>query len=703
MNNARPPQVTSERDRIKMSLRLGAHLLVIISAVALLLTRKLWVSSSILLLGTLIALLFGKKPSRGSFWEILSFLYLLFFFADWFWVTRSLAPSLVHLFIFIIINKLFNLHSDRDYYQLYLLTFLSMLAATALSVEIEMLYMIVLFLLLFIWNILSMTLIKIWSKSEVLEPFPFSLFRPKYWAIIAFGTLVMIGFAMGIFFVLPRAQLGYFGGLKAGQTQHVSGFSQKVQLGDIAEIQENTDEVMRIRISGTKPPAGHRFYWRGVAFDSYDGKSWSTSNPATNFLFQDSSNTFYISTDSNQTGLLKQSVYLSPMESRVIFGQDRVVKVEGNFFGVSRDANGNLTGMGIPENYEVYSQVRPMPSERLRSRHITYSENFLRYYTRIRRRNPEIEKLAQEITAGATNVYDRVKLIQSYLETNYQYTTTDLPLDSVDPVAHFLFKRKVGHCEYFATSMVMLLRYVNIPSRMVNGFLEGEYNEIGEFYVVRQSDAHSWVEVYFGNGLWMTFDPSPRQVAGAAGEGASIWERLNPRKILDSISFFWDRYILIFSAQDQINVLVTLREQYKAIENSLKEQSTNASSAQARLDSIWNRYRTALIVLIVLPAILVYGWRMYRNHQRKLELIRTPILFYQEMLSLLQQKGFEKPVAVTPFEFAASVKEAMPSSAGEDVVHLTSLFYRARFGNYALTRDDQAFVESALLRLQSNK
>ncbi len=693
--------INPERERVRFSLRLGAHILVFVSAVSLLLTQKLWISASVLLGATLLTLVVARRPRGGSFWEIASFLYLLFFFADWFWITRSLAPSLVHLFIFIIINKLFNLQSDRDYYQLYLLTFLSMLAATALSVEIEMLFMIILFLVLFVWNIMSMTLIKTWSKSEPLEPFPFSLFSVRYWGFVGLGTFVMMFFALGIFFLLPRAQLGYFGGMKPGQTQHVSGFSQKVQLGEIAEIQENTDEVMRIRVSGTQLPAGHKFYWRGIALDKYDGKSWSTSNQATNFLFQDSSSTFYSSNEYNPATLVKQEVYMAPIDSRIIFGQDRIIKVDGSFFGISKDVNGTLTGMGRPENYEVYSQIISMPAERLRSRRVSYSDNVLRYYTKLSSRNTQIEKLAQEITAGGTNVYDRVMMVQSYLEKNYQYTTTNLPMDDVDPVSHFLFKKKVGHCEYFATAMVLLLRHVGIPSRIVNGFLEGEYNEIGQFYMVRQSDAHSWVEVYFGNGVWMNFDPSPRSVT--LGAESWWWKLINPRQLLESISFFWDRYILIFSAQDQINVLMSVRDRYKQLNETVREKSKNATASRVWWRSLWMRHRVLLVATASLLVLLYYGARVYRARKRQLAMIRSPILFYQEMLSLLQQKGFVKPVASTPSEFALQVSQALPAPSNSDITNLTALFYRARFGSYSLTTEDQAYVASALSRLQHGK
>ncbi|MCI0416906.1 DUF3488 and transglutaminase-like domain-containing protein [bacterium] len=694
--------VDPNHERVTSALRFGAHLLVFVSGVSLMLTQKLWISSAILLVFSLFTLGFVHRPRGGSFWEIVSFLYLIFFFADWFWLTRSLAPSLVHLFIFIIINKLFNLQTHRDYYQLYLLTFLSMLAATALSVEIEMLYMILLFSLFFVWNILSITMIKMWIRSDPTEPFPFSLFHARYWGFIVIATVTMVVFALGIFFVLPRAQLGYFGGLKLDQTQHVSGFSKKVELGDIAKIQENTGEVMRIRVNGERIPAGHRFYWRGVAFNRYDGKSWGVSRHGSDFVFQDSLSTFVVSPEGNNpASLVKQEVYLTPIDSGVIFGQYRVARVDGNFFAVSRDVNGTLTGMGRPEHYVVYSQINVYSPEQLRSRQVDSTES-IRHFVRLPSRNPEIETLAQQITGSATNQYDRAALVQAYLEKNYQYTTTDLPRSATDPVSEFLFKKKMGHCEYFATAMVLLLRHIRIPSRLVNGFLEGEYNEIGEFYTIRQSDAHSWVEVYFGNGLWVQFDPSPRTVAGPGGS-RSIWEIINPRKIFDSISFFWDRYILIFSAQDQINVLTSVRERYRKLNETLREKSSNATSPHAWWRMMWKQNRLLLVLIGLLPGLIYYAVRFYKARKRKLELIRSPILFYQEMLALLQQKGFVKPVAATPFEFAEQVTQVLPAPSNEDVASLTDLFYKARFGNYSLTPDDQAFVETALSRLQNNK
>jgi len=146
-------------EQVQRSIRLGAFLLVCASALALALTQRMAISA-LLLAGAIILAWFWTPPSsnRSSIWEIASLAYLLFFFFDLLRVSQALAPALVHLFIFILINKMFNLHNIRDFYQLYLLTFLTVLAASSLSVEIEMFYMIISYILLLIWNIISITL-----------------------------------------------------------------------------------------------------------------------------------------------------------------------------------------------------------------------------------------------------------------------------------------------------------------------------------------------------------------------------------------------------------------------------------------------------------------------------------------------------------------------------------------------------------------
>ena len=681
---------------VELAVRAGAHLLVLTSGVALLLTQKLTPSSFVLISATFLAWFLGRQPSRGRFWEIASFLYLLYFLFDLFRVSRGLAPSLVHLFIFILINKLFNLQTIRDYYQLFLLTFLTMLAASSLSVEIEMFYVISFYIVLLIWNLVSITLFFEWRNEGSSLPFPFSLFSLAYISMVVSAGIATFAIAMAIFFVIPRMQLGFLSNVKTQNTQHVSGFSPKVDLGDIARIDENEGVAMRVRVSGDKSLFPRHFYWRGIAFDHYDGKSWSTANSGARFLYEDSGNTFYSFMNSGfqQDQLIRQEFYVEPMDTRVIFGADRVIKIRGNFGGVTRDSNWTLVGMNRSENYEIFSR----PDFGIHQRIPTGSEipeHITKYYLQLPFRTAEIEKLTGQIVEKARTPKDKVTAIVRYLQKNYRYTTTDLPWNASDPVSEFLFKKKAGACEYFATSMVLMLRYLDIPARVVNGFLEGEYNDLGDFYVVRQSDAHSWVEVYL-DGIWIAYDPSPvsREVARPFGSF------FNLRKIIESVQFFWDRYVLIFSAQDQLDAVDTARDQYHKIGSKVKETYGMFPEYLAALGQIWKKYKLMVGLTGGLFAITFLAIRRFWKRRRRIEVSSTAVLFYQEMLSILERKGFFRAPSSTPAEFVARIGSQVPSKIKPDIEHLTNLFYRSRFGNYSLSASERLEVDASLRRLQ---
>ena len=125
---------------------------------------------------------------------------------------------------------------------------------------------------------------------------------------------------------------------------------------------------------------------------------------------------------------------------------------------------------------------------------------------------PQVDRrmieLARSLDRGGSTT-DRARVFERYLRTNFSYTTDLLKEEVSDPLAHFLFDRKAGHCEYFASAMAVMLRVVHIPSRVVTGFQSGAYNPITGWHVLRASDAHSWVEAWIPGQGWVTFDPTP--------------------------------------------------------------------------------------------------------------------------------------------------------------------------------------------------
>ncbi len=384
----------------------------------------------------------------------------------------------------------------------------------------------------------------------------------------------------------------------------------------------------------------------------------------------------------------------------MIFGLDRVVRLNGNFSAVTRDDNGALTGMSHPESYTLYSRINVYAIQFLRSAGSRIPENIRRYYLQLPAISPRVSDLAQTIAGKQATAYDRVVAVKKYLEANYAYTTTDLPRSSDDPISAFLFEKKAGHCEYFATSMVLLVRSLGIPARLVNGFLEGEYNEIGNFYAIRQSDAHSWVEVYF-DGAWVRFDPSPRQVAARAGSGSSFFAYFNVKKIFDSISFFWDRYILIFSGQDQLDAISTAQEKYHELKETVRSKSNKTSRYfdGPFFDFIQKR-RIAVTLLTAAALALLLALRHYLHWKKQRSISRTPILFYQEMLNTLGRFGFIRSPEKTPAEFVRSIAGQLPQEYEQDLMQITQLFYRSRFGNHDLSSSEQRTVRASLQHLQ---
>lgn len=691
MTLAASRQYTSgEMDR---TIRMGAFLLVLAAAIALLLTQRMTIPGGILIASGMLAWNW-KRHNWGNFWEIASFAYLLFFVVDLFRISGALAPALVHLFTFILVNKLFNLRTARDYYQLFLLTFLTVLAATSISVEIEMFYMIVVYIVLLVWNIASLTLYREWMQSRE-SYFPFSLLSLPYIGVVVASSLITFAIALGIFFIMPRMQLGFFGNLRQQKVQYVSGFSQKVDLGDINSIQADPDVAMRVRVTSKGNKVSGLKYWRGIAFDHYDGKSWSSTIPGAHRLFEDSANNYYAAKYAGPPeSLIRQEFYMQPLDTRVVFGLDRVVRIQGTFGQVTRDFNGTFTASARPKMYEAWSVTPDL--QQIRNSRDNIPEPVLRYYLQLPFQSERIQKLGQSIAGSAKTNFDRTIAIRNYLQRNFRYSTTDLPAQSGDPVSEFLFVKKSGHCEYFASTMVVMLRHLGVPARLVNGFREGEYNTIGDFYIIRNSDAHSWVEVYLA-GQWVTMDPSP---LAETVDGSSILAYLNPQRIMESISFFWDRYILIFSGQDQLDAVAELQDQYHALRDKMRDRYPLAEPFPEILRRFWRESRWGLAFAVVL-GLMLFGaarlWARYRNQGR---ISRSPILFYQEMLSILAAKGFSRPPQSTPAEFLSAIEKNIPQQQRPDLEQLTDLFYRARFGGYSLTPSDQTLVRESLRRIR---
>jgi hypothetical protein len=264
-----------------------------------------------------------------------------------------------------------------------------------------------------------------------------------------------------------------------------------------------------------------------------------------------------------------------------------------------------------------------------------------------------------------------------------------------DPVADFLFNVKAGHCEYFSTAMAVMLRTRGIAARVVNGFLPGEYNEAAGAYTVRQSDAHSWVEVYFPETRsWVTFDPTP-----SAGRVEPVRTGLTAQlqKYAEALELVWFQYVVGYDKQEQRSLATSLH-------NQVFDYGRTVSNMLATIRSYFTSDLLSILVVVtglgIVVALVFCGrkiWLLMRGGFRNSsedEKTYSSVQFYERLISLMEQRGLARDKHLTPLEFASSLKSS-------DAILITRAYNRVRYGGQRLSATEKKEVERALFALEA--
>src|SRR5439155_17064620 len=248
-----------------------------------------------------------------------------------------------------------------------------------------------------------------------------------------------------------------------------------------------------------------------------------------------------------------------PLASDALFVAGTVLAIRGNFTGeaggishrrnyIYRDATGsrmNPFHNYVSVRYTGISQLPALERARLEAAGTDYPVAITATYLQLPEIDPRIPELARTATARAMTPYDKAVALETFLKTKFAYTLNLTGNPGKDPLADFLFETRAGHCEYFASSMTVMLRTLGIPSREVNGFLPGEFNELGGDYIVRASDAHSSVEAYFPGSGWIVFDPTP----DAPIVATSFFSRFS--QIADWAELAWNDWVISYDFAHQ--------------------------------------------------------------------------------------------------------------------------------------------------------
>ncbi len=344
-----------------------------------------------------------------------------------------------------------------------------------------------------------------------------------------------------LFAVTPRFGFGRLA-QRFGRQAALTGFSGTISLRDVTAIKADRSVVARVEFPSLDPRlVPQALYLRGAAFAHFDGSRWTRGGvpPA---RIPRWGTAYVLAPPPAKASLATADITLESMENAAIFVYGSPVSIEGNVGELLTDGRGNYT-FALPDMAGARYRLRFAPDRAgiidvpgAGGEDLSLPPGW-----------DDARVLAARLTAGASSDAEKAQRIRGYFLSGFRYTLTD-PASSA---REFLFSRKAGYCEHYATGLCVLLRAAGIPARVAAGYLGGEWSDVGKYLIVRQSDAHAWTEAWIG-GAWRTMDATPQ-----LGEDSPFLSRTGLVGIyLDWARQRWNKYVVSYSLKMQGDAVV---------------------------------------------------------------------------------------------------------------------------------------------------
>lgn len=604
--------------------------------------------------------------------------------------------------------------SARDWLQLYLLSFLMLVAGSVLNADLTYAVWFLLYVISITWTLILFhlrremedTFLQRHAEPTVARPIEIQrilaskrIVDRRFFVGTGLVSLGVFALASALFLTIPRIGVGFF--FRGGGGLDMIGFSDGVKLGGHGRLKSDPTIVMRVevgdpRLRGRAAPA---VYWRGSSFDYYRHGQWTRSKRAPGTLVR-----IQPLTKTRQRRILAwpareyvdealpelldastyQDIYLDPIGADVLFAASSPVGFEVDVpFGVRRASSDRNDELRLrhdgPMHYRAWSQLDPPAPEALAAATGPLPRGYDVYLQVPPEITPRTRALAEELTRGATSNHERANRIRDWLTDNLDYTLDLVDPGGQEPIDFFLFTRKAGHCEYFASAFAILARAAGVPTRNVNGFLGGEWNEYDGYIAVRAGDAHSWNEVYFPGQGWVTYDATPPGYE-RLGRGGGGW-RAKLRRWFDSLRFQWNKWVIDYDLASQLELFRSIGRRF----------SGGARSVKAVGQAI-KRWVTAHAVLLAvlggLGVLALVVWRLRRRPRgagpsRARARARSELAaIYDRAARRLARRGYRREPSMTPRELARDLVGRGVDGAVE-LAELTELYYQAEWGGAA--------------------
>lgn len=463
-------------------------------------------------------------------------------------------------------------------------------------------------------------------------------------------VLMSIPLMIILFILVPRVP-GPLWGLTNEQRGGITGLSDHMTPGTISNLIRSNEVAFRVDFEGDVPSQG-RLYWRGPVMAIFNGFRWSQSVRRPLHLF----NINVYEEPINYTVTLEPHgehwVLALDMPTRLI--KDSVMTKDFQLTSKKKindllryDMQSRLSySVGLQEDPEYLAMTRSYPDHS----------------------NPKTIALGRELAERYDNADDVIAHILSmYNEEEFVYTLRP-PILQGDVVDKFLFESRRGFCEHYASSFALLMRAAGIPARVVTGYQGGEFNRVGGYLIVRQSDAHAWTEVWIAGRGWVRVDPtaavSPSRIEqgleGALADETSVFRIQNRNPIFGNLLYSWDNlqhswndWVLNYDERRQRNLL----------------QKLNVG-----IDT-WGDMVIALVILLTSVTLLFWFTTWYRERPPRPEVYEV---LFQRQLRKLAKAGWQRGPAEDSRAFLRRIADDYPQSP--QLARFIELYNRIKYG-----------------------
>ncbi|MBM3747222.1 MAG: DUF3488 domain-containing protein [Acidobacteria bacterium] len=641
-------------------------------------------AAGLLLRVLLVALLPRLRLSRGGLFALAG-TGLALGVTDFLFLSRAWLPAVLHLAFFLLALGLLAARPGHPPGWLALASLLALVAASWWSTNLYFFLALAGFLLFGVAALAGAEVLRSARQPGHLVRGPAGRLPARLAALsLLLGTGILV-LTAGMFFVLPRTAQAAFQRL-APQRYRVPGFADQVRLGQLASVRSRRAPLLRVRFYSPLPTGALK--WRGNALGRFDGRRWFNPPDAgerlaaaeglvrlaeNHQLWRPGQRMIY---EVRQGAVASDFLFLAGTPEFLRLNAAAVHRTSG---GAYRLGSGTAEGL----RYGVYSF--PHPDRGLESRP-PGREAAPVCCLDLPELDARVAELARQVTAGLGTPLTRAEALEQHLRRDYAYSIQPFSEAATDPLAKFLFERRQGHCEYFASALAVMLRLSGIPSRVVTGFQGGIYNPVSGWLVIRAADAHSWVEAWMPDRGWTIFDPTPTLPSRAV---PSPWTRLN--WYLDAAETFWDEWVLRYDLSRQLLLAAKMESSGRDLStHGLVRLRARAGQLLEAFTGWARKYGAAILVGIALAVTACTGlprlravWRTRRRLRRALQgMAASPdaSLLYARLLGLLACRGWKKPACLTPIEFARGLP---PSPLSSLVAEFTHAYNELRFGSQA--------------------